>query len=366
MRYKEDWDQIQKKYLEYWNLENHDRPLVTIRGTRDDVKRRHVAPPSPVLKECWTDTAFVIDANRSYFESTFFGGEAYPVMWPNLGPDIFGAFYGADIEFGTDTSWAHPVLRDWNAAGDFIFDPENHWWRKIVSMTEAMVADCRGDYFVGITDLHPGCDGLVSLRGPEELAMDLYDNPEAVKKASAQFFEGFRTVLDELYRITKAVQTGSTNWLGVWHPGKWYVTSCDFIGMLSGDMYKEFVEGEIRAELDILDASIFHLDGPGALRHLDALLELPDLNGVQWCYGAGQPTARHWLPVLKKIQASGKTIHVSAAPDDLDALMSELKPEGLLLDISPCPNDMTARSFTENEARDILRKVEGWKRTRLF
>jgi len=366
VRYKEDWDQVQKKYLEYWNLENHDRPLATIRGTREDVKKRVVAPPSASLKECWTDVEFVIDSSRAYFESTFFGAEAYPVLWPNLGPDIFGAFYGADIEFGRDTTWAHPVLKDWDTAPDFIFDPENPWWLKIKSMTEAIVKDCRGDYFVGITDLHPGCDGLVSLRGPEELGMDLYDHPEAVKKASAQFFAGFRTVLDELHRIASTIQKGSTNWLGVWHPGKWYVTSCDFIGLISLDMYREFVEDEIRAELGILDASIFHLDGPGALRHLDALLELPDLNGVQWCYGAGQPTARHWLPVLKQIQAAGKTVHVSAAPGDIDVLLDELKPEGLLLDISPCPNDMTVRSFTETEAKDIIKKVKGWKRTRIF
>ncbi len=28
--------------------------------------------------------------------------------------------------------------------------------------------------------------------------------------------------------------------------------------------------------------SPFHLDGPGALKHLDALLELDELDAVQW------------------------------------------------------------------------------------
>jgi hypothetical protein len=32
--------------------------------------------------------------------------------------------------------------------------------------------------------------------------------------------------------------------------------------------------------------SLFHLDGPGALKHLDSLLELDALDGIQWVSGA--------------------------------------------------------------------------------
>ena len=129
--------------------------------------------------------------------------------------------------------------------------------------------------------------------------------------------------------------------------------------MISPIAYKEFVEAELLAELEWLDASIFHLDGPGALTHLDALLEIPSLNGIQWCYGAGQPTAAYWIPVLKKIQNAGKLIYINAAPVDLDVLLEELKPEGLLLDINLIPNDLTySKVFTEQEARAIIKKIE--------
>ncbi len=50
--------------------------------------------------------------------------------------------------------------------------------KKMLQMTDALVEDARGDYLVGITDLHPGADGLVSLRGPEGLCMDLFDSPD--------------------------------------------------------------------------------------------------------------------------------------------------------------------------------------------
>lgn len=118
--------------------------------------------------------------------------------------------------------------------------------------------------------------------------------------------------------------------MGIYHPQGWYVTSCDFMGMISEEMYDEFVEPELREEIRFLKHSIFHLDGPGALRHLDRLLRIPDLDGIQWVYGAGQPTAAHWIPVLKKIQEAGKRIHIDIVPSDLPALLEEIKPEGVL------------------------------------
>ena len=74
--------------------------------------------------------------------------------------------------------------------------------------------------------------------------------------------------------------------------------------------YSNASSEELLAELDWLPASMYHLDGPGALRHLDRLLQMDKLKGVQWVYGAGQPSARYWLDVLKKIQAAGKNIQV--------------------------------------------------------
>ena len=62
--------------------------------------------------------------------------------------------------------------------------------------------------------------------------------------------------------------------MGIWHPGRWYPTCCDFSCMISTQMYEELVVGELLEELDFLDASIYHLDGPDALKHLDRLLAI--------------------------------------------------------------------------------------------
>ena len=57
----------------------------------------------------------------------------------------------------------------------------------------------------------------------------------------------------------------------------------------------------------------YHLDGPGELPHLDALLSIPELKGVQWIPGAGQPDYTHWPEVYRKIRAAGKLIQIYAS-----------------------------------------------------
>lgn len=162
-------------------------------------------------------------------------------------------------------------------------------------------------------------------------------------------FQGFKKIYEELYELTTKYQEGSTCWMGVWHPGRWYPVSCDFSCMVSREMYEELIVGEVEQEVLYLDGSIYHLDGPDALKHLDRILQIPKLNGVQWVYGAGNPTASYWIPEIRKIQAAGKCVDIHVEPEELERMLKELPPEGLLYHIS-------ARS--EQEARDLLKMTE--------
>ena len=83
----------------------------------------------------------------------------------------------------------------------------------------------------------------------------------------------------------------------------------------------------------MLDTSIFHLDGPAAIRHLDTLLEIEELNAIQWVPGDGNPPAKAWLAMLKKIQSAGKCLWVSAPPEDVSTILEELRPEGLMIHV---------------------------------
>jgi len=325
-----DIQEKKQMYIDTWNMTNK-RPLLSLIAPKDKQVWRKISKPASV-RERWINTSYVIAHARMCIENTCYGGDAIPMFNPNLGPDILGAIMGCELEFGESTSWARHYVTDWEQAGKIAFDSSNWYWLKIKEITEKALEDSRGDYLVGITDLHAGLDALVSLRGPEALCTDLLDCPKTVKESIWKVFEVFKEVYDRLYSIIAARQEGTVNWMGVWHPSRAYPTSCDFSCLISPADFREFVVPELLAQLDFLDASIYHLDGLGALRHLDPLCAIPQLKGIQWVPGAGSKPAREWLDVLKKIQDAGKIIQITIEPEDLIPICKNLDPRGLMLD----------------------------------
>lgn len=326
-----NFDKIQNRYIQTWALQNDDRPLVSIYAPKD----RQVMPSDLItpkkIEDRWQNTEYVIKQNKSIIENTYYACDALPIFNPNLGPDILGAILGCELEYGETTSWAKNIVSDWTMQQDLIFDKNNKYYKKIAEITKAALEDSKGGYLVGITDLHSGLDCLVSLRGPENLCIDLIEKPDEVKKFTLQIFSIFKKVFNDLSEIIEQKQKGSTNWMGLWHPKRWYVTSCDFSCLISKDNFKEFILPELLAEIDFLDASVYHLDGPDALRHLDTLLEIPNLKGVQWVPGDGQKPPREWTDVLKRIQEAGKIVQINIGAADLKPICQALKPNGVML-----------------------------------
>jgi len=122
--------------------------------------------------------------------------------------------------------------------------------------------------------------------------------------------------------------------------------------MISNEMFREFFLPGIVKECRQVDASIYHLDGPNALRHLDSLLEIPELNAIQWVYGAGRGRATDWIPVYQRCQAAGKGIQLLIEPDELETIIEHLRPEGVWLAIY-VPHAQAAE--------DALARVSRWR-----
>ena len=345
----ENYEYLKKRYIDFWNLENHDRPLICANVLVDDPLPEIPAPGS--LKEKWENVDYVLSSAIRGIENTYFGGEALPYFNPNLGPDILGAVAGCEIEYGEHTSWATPCVSDWDEHPELVFDENNRWWKKIAEITKAAIENAHGRYLVGITDLHPGTDGLVSLRGPRELCLDLIEYEGNLQERIDQIFKIYVEMFTRLDSIISPHQEGTNNWMNIWHPEKkWYVTSNDFSCMISASDFEKLVVPALIDELNFLDASIYHLDGPGALRHLDRLLELPRLNGIQWVFGAGQPGPLHWIPVYKKIQAAGRLAQIPCHADEVKTLCNELNPEGLQLQVYGLDN--------KSDVEDLLKLAE--------
>ncbi len=134
------------------------------------------------------------------------------------------------------------------------------------------------------------------LRDSQRLAIDLLENPAPVIQA---FAEANRAWLRYWQAATGAIHQwidGYYYWMGIWSDQPSTDLQCDFNVLISSRMFDEFFLPYIEEQTRWVERTIFHLDGPGAIRHLDSLLSLPRLDGIQWVPGDGKPAMSKWLP----------------------------------------------------------------------
>ncbi|MCS7265114.1 MAG: hypothetical protein NZ805_09815 [Armatimonadetes bacterium] len=355
MLYKEDWEQAKGRFMAWWQGEVVDRVALQVRAPRKVYQPKKLNPPAK-LEDRWTDIEWRLNEADENFRATFFGGEAFPCFWCNLGPDLMAAFLGAELVFEETTIWVKPIIDDWETAPPLHIDPENRWWRLTLEMTKAAVEFGKDKFFVGLTDIHAGGDLLAALRGRENFCLDLVEHPEKVCEAMKQITPLFFEVYESLHSIIRTQYEGTCTWLNVWAQGRWYPVSMDELALISPKMFRKFFLNDIVAQVNWLDNSLFHLDGPDCVRHLDILLEIPNLNGIQWVPGARYKSMLVWVPLLRKIQQAGKLIHIAVPANEIEILLSELSPKGLMLD---------TYCASEDEAKDLLRKATKWTKEKV-
>ena len=124
------------------------------------------------LERFFTDPEIVIPRVESLIEKTYWGGDAFPVMFPvvvNL-VAILAVYLGSPIKYiDTDTTWIRPSIWNWEKRKRFEFDPENDFWKKSKILLEESSRRGSGKYLVGIPELNGPGEILARLRGEAEL-----------------------------------------------------------------------------------------------------------------------------------------------------------------------------------------------------
>ncbi len=171
-----------------------------------------------------------------------------------------------------------------------------------------------------MTDLGGSLDIVSIFRPSEYLLLDLYDNPAEVKRVLSEVHQAWWQAFDELNSVLKPLNPGYTAWTPIFSLEPYYMLQCDFAYMIGPDMFNEFVLPELRESCKKLKNPFYHLDGVGQIPHLDSLLKIPELKGIQWVPGDGKPPADEWPDVLKKIQSAGKLIQIFGDLNTLDKI----------------------------------------------
>jgi 5-methyltetrahydrofolate--homocysteine methyltransferase len=125
---------------------------------------------------------------------------------------------------------------------------------------------------------------------------------------------------------------------------------CDFSYMISPGMFERFVMPDLETCCAELDFAFYHLDGKGEIPHLDQLLSIDRLRGIQWIPGDGQPPPEEWLELLSRIRQGGKLVQLYVSAKGALKIIREFGGKGFAMYI------MDRMSATE--AKDYLKQVE--------
>jgi hypothetical protein len=350
-----DWEQRLARQDAFWSCEIFDRPVVHIAFRNPDSPYPYPKEkPFASLRDRWLDAQYVAERALANAKNGVFMGDALPCAWPNLGPEVFSAFFGQEMEYGPDTSWSIPNLDDWAKADALQFSEDNFYWRKLLEMTDALLDAGRGVYYTGQTDLHPGADAIAAFRDPQRLNIDLLEAPDDVKRLLARITREYVRIFDRCHDKLRDAGQAICSWAMLVSTKKWYIPSNDFSCMVSEDMFQEFFLPGIVEEIRHTEASLYHLDGPQALRHLDSLLAIPELNAIQWVYGTGNGRVTDWIPVYKRCQQANKGIQlIGVTPAELEVIMAELRPEGVWLSMDGVTDPDTANT--------VLKRIAQWR-----
>jgi len=333
----DNWPKIRERHEAFWHGAVIDRPLVRARAMRRD-SRVAAMPTDPAEQRRWfTDPGQVVERLRSERACLHCAGDAFPVAFP-VGTGLVAiqaAYLGGGYRFvpGTATAWCDPIIDDWSACPSLAVDDANAWWRETQALLDAGARELSGVAAIGIPDLQGGGQILDLLRGSERLAMDLLENPDEVHRAMRAIDAAWLHYWTECNRLILPSQPGYVDWLEVWSDRPAVTVECDLAIMLSPAHFDEFFLPSVIQQTLWVERTIYHLDGPGAIRHLDSLLAIDTLDGIQWVPGAGAAPMREWSPLLQRIQNAGKLLVLNVAPADVAPLLAALRPEGLLLDV---------------------------------
>ncbi len=343
--FMEQFDEIQTQFTRWWQREN-TRPLLY--APAHWPRRAQLPPPSADPRDHYFDAPTIARQYAAMARLTAPGGVYFPHCCPLLPT---AAFFGATPTFTHGTIWHQPTLDGDAPYADLHFDPANPYFRAVMAMYEQLVELADGQFYLSLPNCYSPLDLLEALRGGTRLSMDLLDRPDEVKAAQAVILDAWRTIYDLGYSLHQRRFDGTApSFLQAWAPGRSFALQCDFCCNISASMFEEFVVPEVVAQAHYVDFSLFHLDGPGAARHAALLLDIPELDGIQWQKGINGGATLDWLPLLEQIQRAGKCLMVDGSHADVLVLADKLAPEGLFL-ATACD--------TPEESQELQRRIGG-------
>jgi hypothetical protein len=320
------------RFRAFWTRAETDRPLIgttiaTFPSMRAVRRAAGLVEPGDLdvqdnlkeLDEEWEDRREVMG------DAMFVANPLWAFPWHS-------AMAGCPIKRDADNLWALPALDDWGQLERLRFDPGNPWFRRQLEFTQALVRHAAGRYPVGAGELMLGpVDLTMTLRGHEQLALDMYDAPEMVDALGQRCVELCAGAARALYAAVPTHLGGRAGTIRyLWAPGEVVETAEDISFMMSPALHRRFVAPLHRAMAQRFPYTLVHLHS-AQLHTVPSLLDIEEVAAIQITPDFGEDLVPQ-IPLMAQIlERKPLLIHGVMRVDSARTMMRQLPRRGLAL-----------------------------------
>ena len=259
-----------ERWTRFWNGEALGRPAIRVSAPTGTpacwpLPRDH--------EDRFLGVAYNLERIDATLRSTWFGGEAIPFIFFN-GAWVASSYTSTPV-FHERTIWFEPLDIDFATPPAFALDWRTPWLARFDAFHAAMLRRAgREDFMIGQSGILPANDMLSMLMGTEPFLTALIDQPEWMRAALGLLARNWCSLQRHFFarnRQSNAFWYGPS-WNSFWGPRPFIAYQADISCMISPDMFHEFILPEIDLAARAFGPVWYHLDGPGALPHLDCLV----------------------------------------------------------------------------------------------
>lgn len=330
LQYCPDFIERASRHEAWWNCQN-SRPLFLAKGLSPEEAKR-----SRNFEKLANPAEWVAN-NLLDLHNTHFLFDSLPFVHLDLGGAMLAGMLGAKIHYEEDHAWITSLFTEWGNQPGWQLDQENETTRLFDDLTDVLLPELTGKALLMSPNLGGGADALMNLMSAEKICQSLIDHSDEVHTALEGINAAWREVYSKLMRAVIRNNVGMIHWCEVWSNTPYLILECELAALVSSKHFHQFLIPDILRQAESVDRTIFHVCGEESFRHIDALLDLPQVSAIQYVPGRNN-RAIHKIHELQKIQKHGLPLQISVMPDEPEDLLKELDPAGLaflILDTLP-------------------------------
>jgi len=332
----ETWEGRERRHRAFWNGTEVERPLIYViyDAYVDTALVAAALGEGEVSPDAIDPEPLLAEYDKLAAAREAIGDDAIAVAEPLLGIPWLEAMAGCQVIVPDGTSiWPEaPEVVDIEAP--ILFDAENAWFRRLLTVLHRVTDHAAGRYAVGLSHLRGPTDILIARFGSERFFELFYERPDLVERLALQCAELWRRVVEAEMAIVPAFNDGyGVRQFGLWAPQRAVWLQDDTSSMMSPRHYRRFFLEPMR-RMSHLPYGVLHLH-IGSLHVAEMLSQVPNVHAVNLYFDDPRVTLQKAMPTLQRLQAAGvplilaKTVYEGFSLDEYDEILDGLRPRGL-------------------------------------